>query len=140
MPYWLPVFGIGILIFLYKIDRIHITELVVVSLAFILHIFTFNEKTASVVVVISELSILFLFNQSNKIVTWLGKFSYSVYLLHAIIGAAVVNFLSHYTCSMLSKLIVVIIGLIVTFCSSYLMYLIIEKPSKKLSSKLAYLK
>lgn len=72
--------------------------------------------------------------------TWLGKFSYSVYLLHAIVGAAIVNFLSHYVNSTIGKFGVVITGLIVTFFFSYIMYLSIENPSKKLSSKLAYKK
>jgi peptidoglycan/LPS O-acetylase OafA/YrhL len=60
--------------------------------------------------------------------------------MHAIIGAASVNLLSHYTHSLLSKLLVIVAGLMVTFLSSYLMYLIVERPSKKLSSKLSYRK
>ena len=140
LPYWLPLFGIGIIIFLYKINRIKIIELVAFSILFLTNIFILNDKAAFIVVLLSELAILLLFNWSNKILTWLGKFSYSVYLMHAIIGAAVVNLLSHYVTTMLGKFVVVITGLIITFCVSYLMYLIVEKPSKKLSSKLAYRK
>ena len=140
LPYWLPIFGVGILIFLYKVGRIHTIEFTLVSVVFLADIFIFNEKTASLVTMLCELSIFLLFNKTNKILAWLGKFSYSVYLLHAILGAAVVNLLSHYANTMLSKFIVVAIGLVITFFSSYLMYLLVEKPSKKLSSKLAYRK
>ncbi len=138
LPYWLSFFGIGILIFLYRINRINKTELIIVSLLFIIDIFLFNERTAAVITTISELTILLLFNQSNKVLAWLGKSSYSVYLMHAVLGVATVNFLSHYANTTIDKVAVVIAGLIITFCSSYLMYLLVEKPSKKLSGKLAY--
>lgn len=140
LPHWLPVFGIGILIFMYKVNHIDIIELIIISLFFIIDIFIFNEKLVFIVIMISELSILLLFNKSNKLLTPLGKFSYSVYLMHAIIGAASVNILSHYTHTFFSKLLVLIVGLIITFISSYLMYLVVEKPSKKLSGKLVYRK
>jgi peptidoglycan/LPS O-acetylase OafA/YrhL len=140
LPYWLPVFGIGLVIFLYKTKCISITELIITSIVFAISIYIYNQMTAFVVTIVSELSILLLFNQSNKILAWLGKFSYSVYLMHAIIGAAAVNVLSHYAHALLSKLVVITAGLIVTFLSSYLMYLTVEKPSKKLSRKLAYKK
>ncbi|MHB8260549.1 MAG: acyltransferase family protein [Bacteroidia bacterium] len=140
LPYYLPIFGIGILIFLYKSNCIQVVEFITVSILFSIAIFILNEKIAGIVTVVSELVIILLFNHSNKVLAWLGKFSYSVYLIHAIIGAAVVNILSHYANTTLSKLAVIITGLIVTFCFSYLMYLTVEKPSKKLSSKLAYRK
>ncbi len=138
LPYWLPVFGVGILIFLYKSNRISLIEYLVVSLLFSIDVFIFNSITACAVSVISGLAIMLLFNNSLKILAWLGKFSYSVYLMHAIIGASFVNILSHYATTGISKTAIVITGMAVTFLSSYLMYLFVEKPSKKLSSKLAY--
>lgn len=44
LPYWLPIFGIGILIFLYKRHYINITELILVSLVFVTDIFIYIEK------------------------------------------------------------------------------------------------
>lgn len=140
LPFWLPVFGIGILIFLYKSNLISITEFMIVSLLFAVDIFIFNQIIACVISLISELVIVFMFSKTNKILAWLGKFSYSVYLMHAIIGAAVVNILSHYAANNFTKIAIVIAGVITTFISSYLMYLFVENPSKKLSSKLAYRK
>ncbi len=140
LPFWLPIFGVGILIFLYKSNLISITEFMIVSLLFAVDIFIFNQIIACVISLLSEFVIVFMFSKTNKILAWLGKFSYSVYLIHAIIGAAAVNILSHYAASNLTKIIVVIAGVIVTFISSYLMYLFVENPSKKLSSKLAYRK
>jgi peptidoglycan/LPS O-acetylase OafA/YrhL len=138
LPYWLPVFGIGILIFLYKSNLISVTEFMLVSLVFAIDIFVFNQLIACAVALIAEFVIVFMFSKTNKILAWLGKFSYSVYLIHAIIGAAAVNILSHYATNSFTKIAIVIAGVIVTFVSSYLMYLFVENPSKKLSSKLAY--
>jgi len=140
LPFWLPVFGIGVLIFLYKSNLISITEFLIVSLLFSIAIFIFNQPTACIVSLISEFAIIFMFTKTTKILAWLGKFSYSVYLMHAIIGAAAVNILSHYAVTNFSKAAIVIAGIAVTFISSYLMYLFVENPSKKLSSKLAYRK
>ena len=138
LPYYLPVFGIGILIFLYKTKAIKITELAGVSILFAGVIYLYNEALVSLVTILTEISILLLFNRSNKILAWLGKFSYSVYLLHAMVGAAAVNVLSHYADLTWKKIAVVLTGILITFCSSYLMFLLVEKPSKKLSSKLNY--
>ncbi|MEO8760803.1 MAG: acyltransferase [Bacteroidia bacterium] len=140
LPFWLPVFGIGILIFLFKSNLITKTEFVLVSALFAVNILIFNQLTAGVVSVLSEFVIIFAFNKSTKILAWLGKFSYSVYLMHAIVGAAAVNILSHYATNFYTKVAIVIAGAVVTFISSYCMYLFVEKPSKKLSSKLAYRK
>ena len=72
--------------------------------------------------------------------SFLGKFSYSVYLIHPILGATFVNVLSHYVSGPLQKIILVAGGLTITAIGSYAMYWAIEKPSKKLSSKLKYTK
>jgi peptidoglycan/LPS O-acetylase OafA/YrhL len=138
LPYWFPVFGLGILLFLYKSKHISLIEFASVSILFVVHIYIYNAPITWAAALISELTIVLLFNKSNKILTWLGKFSYSVYLMHAIVGISAVNLLSHYASSNLSKVMIVLVGVIVTFISSYLMNLWVEKPSKKLSSKLAY--
>ena len=138
LPYWFPVFGLGILLFLYKSNHIYMVEFILVSALFTIHVYMFNASITWAAALLSEIVILLLFNKSNRILTWLGKFSYSVYLMHAIVGLATVNVLSHYAASNLSKVIVVLVGIIVTFISSYLMNIFVEKPSKKLSSKLAY--
>ena len=140
LPYWFSFFGIGILIFLYKINHVDVTELIIGSLIFTLDIFIFNEKNAALVTIISELSILLLFNRTNKILAWLGTFSYSVYLMHAIIGMATVNVLSHCATNSWEKFGVVVAGLITTVCSGYAMYIFVEKPSKKLSGILVFRK
>jgi peptidoglycan/LPS O-acetylase OafA/YrhL len=140
LPFWLPLFGVGIILFLYKSQQIKVAELLIVSLVFIAHLFIFNSVVAGIIAMGGELLILFMFSYSNSFLSFLGKFSYSVYLMHAILGAAFVNVLSHYIKGCFAKLALVLGGLIITGLSSYLMFLFVEKPSKKLSSKLSYQK
>lgn len=67
-----------------------------------------------------------------------GKISYSIYLTHTIIGASLINILSHHYTLWWQKIIVILSGFILTIISSYILYLLVEKPSKKLSSQLKY--
>lgn len=138
LPFWLPLFGVGILLFLYKSMQINVAELLIGSFVFILHLFFFNSVISAVIALAGELIILFLFSYSNSFLSFLGKFSYSVYLTHAVLGASFVNVLSHYVTGGFAKLALVLGGLAVTAVSSYLMFWLIERPSKKISSKLKY--
>lgn len=139
LPFWLPLFGIGILLFLFKTKQIKKTELIIVSFIFYIHILFFNQLAAFIVVLFSEVVIIFMYNYSNKFLAYLGKTSYSVYLMHAIIGASAVNLLSHYSVTNLDKIGIIIIGIIISFVSSQLMFLFIEQPSKNLSRKISYI-
>lgn len=138
LPFWLPLFGVGILLFLYKTGQISMTELGIASVLFVTHLFVFNSIETGVIAIATELIILFMFSATNKILAGLGKFSYSVYLVHTIVGATFVNVLSHYVTGSFAKLVLIAGGMGVTFVASYLMYLFIEKPSKKWSSRLQY--
>jgi peptidoglycan/LPS O-acetylase OafA/YrhL len=138
LPFWLPLFGIGIILFLYKSKQIGVPEFVIASIVFITHLFILNSVVSSVIAFGAELIIVYMFSYSNSVMSFFGKFSYSVYLIHAIFGATFVNVLSHYVTESITKFMLVIGGLLVTAISSYLMYLLIEKPSKKLSSKMKY--
>ena len=138
LPYWLPLFGVGIILFLYKAERINAVELRIVCLSFLIHLWFFNSPVTSVIAAAATLIIMYLFCYSNKWLSFLGKFSYSVYLIHPILGSTFVNVFSHYVSGGWAKLLLVLGGVVITLAGSYLMYLFIEKPSKKLSSKLRY--
>ncbi len=138
LPYWLPLFGVGIVLFLYKSNQIKVFELCATSICFVLHLFFFNGLVAASIAVASIFLILFMFSYSNRFLSFLGKFSYSVYLIHPIVGAAFVNVLSHYVAGAFEKMLLVLGGLVITAVGSYIMYMAVEKPSKKISSKLGY--
>jgi len=136
--YWLPVFLIGIILFLYKIKHIEVIEFYCILLIVISYCFYKYEFSSVAFILIPVLCLLFFENLKVIIMDFFGKMSYSIYLIHPLIGASLINVLSHDFVLPFQKLLVIVLGLIVTLFSACLMYLVIEKPSKKLSSKIKY--
>jgi len=136
--YWLPVFYIGILTFLFKIDFIKKREFYL-SLFFLLSFCFYKYPIASVIyMAIPVIAILFFTNYKIAVFNFFGKMSYSIYLIHPLIGASIINLLSHHYYGTFSKILVILTGLVVTLISSYIMYLVVENPSKKLSASIKY--
>ncbi len=136
--YWLPVFLLGIILFLYKAQFILKTEYYIAT--GILVIFClFRYSVPSVIYSVIPLFCV-LFAQDMKIVGlhYLGKFSYSLYLIHPLIGASFINVLSHRYTSPGGKIAVILGGIFVTILCSWLTYMLVERPSKKLSSSILY--
>jgi peptidoglycan/LPS O-acetylase OafA/YrhL len=138
--YWLPVFLLGILLFLYKTNLILRREYVfanAITIAFCFYMYPF----ASVIYMLLPIGAV-LFYPDLKVpgFHFTGKFSYSIYLMHSLTGASVINLLSHHYTSPVEKFCVIVLGIIVTLISGYVMYLFIEKPSKNLSASFQYKK
>lgn len=138
LPYWLPVFLLGNLLFLLKTKKIGEIEyyiLTVITLGFILISMSLPIFISSLLPVI----FILYFEKLNFVIgTWFGKISYSIYLVHTIIGSAIINVLSHYVSNSFGKFLVVLTGIICTILFSYLTYIYVEKKSQKYSSKLTY--
>jgi peptidoglycan/LPS O-acetylase OafA/YrhL len=140
LPYWLPVFLLGVTLFLYKSKLIIHKEYYIIS-ALILGFCFYKYPTISVLyTIIPIVFILFFSGLKIKGLNFLGKMSYSIYLIHPLIGASFINILSHSVNSFIGKVFVMLGGILITLISSYLMYLIVEKPSRKLSSSIKYKK
>ena len=135
-PYYAPLFLIGIITFLFKIEKISIIEFIIIFILVFCYNFLYLEPFVAILGNITSLIILFYSDKKIIVLNFLGKMSYSIYLIHPIIGAAVINLLSRHVNTNLQKIGIVSLGLLVTLISSYIMYLIIEVPSKKLSSKI----
>jgi peptidoglycan/LPS O-acetylase OafA/YrhL len=136
--YWLPVFLLGNILFLYLTMNIEKYEFYISIIVILAYIGFSMPAPIFISSLLPSLAILYLFNYSNSILNWFGKISYSIYLLHTIIGTTIINVLSHYAYSPLSKGLVIFTGLIVSIICSYCMYVFIEKPSQKLSSKIKF--
>ncbi len=136
-PLYAPLFLMGILVFQYKKNIITNIEFwIVFVLATVLVYIPLKEIVFFGL--FAAFAILFFENVHIKFLSWLGKFSYSVYLIHPVIGASVVNILSHHVTGLWQKIGVVLIGIVVTLVSSLIMYWLIEKPSKKISSSIKF--
>lgn len=130
---WLPLFIMGISSALYMIKRIKKIEFFLqICVCVLVHAIIHSQAEA--LFGLSTVSIIVLFpyfySQTGK---FFGKISYSLYLLHSIIGAAFINFMTRYAHSSTEKILVVIGGLAVTISCSYFFYLFIEKPSQAFS-------
>jgi peptidoglycan/LPS O-acetylase OafA/YrhL len=138
--HWLPVFLLGILLFLKKSGSISVKEYFIVT--FIVVCFCFFKYEAGAVI-FSVIPVVFVLVWENFKLFGLhamGKFSYSIYLIHPIIGASFINILSHRFNDPLTKACVIFSGLLITIVAAWLMYICIEKPSKSLSASIKYTK
>lgn len=141
LPYWLPVFYIGIVIFLFKIKKINKIEFYLT--AFVLFSFSFYHYHFGSVIymLIAAVAILHYSQYKIYVLNYLGKMSYSIYLVHLPIGLTLMNIMTHsFSNTFSGKIFVLLSGFVVTLISSYIMYLLVEKPSKKLSSSVKYVK
>lgn len=135
-PAYAPLFLFGISVFQYKANIVGMLECGSIMIACFVYNYAAMSTVAACFGLTTALVILFFSEIKIPVLDWLGKMSYSMYLIHPVIGAAVINTLSRYAHTTGTKLLILVAGLIVTFVSSYIMYLLIEKPSKKLSSKI----
>ena len=71
----------------------------------------------------------------NRPLAFLGRISYSMYLLHAITGSILINLLARFFHEPWQKPLVIIAGFAITLILSYILYRLIEKPSMAWSKK-----
>ena len=135
-PVYAPLFLMGISVFLYKSSVIHKTEFWLVFGCCVVYNLFYADYMFATVGGLTALGILFFPNIKIPVFHNLGKISYSLYLIHPVIGAAVINILSRHVETPFQKTGIVCLGFIITIISSYSMYFIVEKPSKKLSSNI----
>ncbi len=136
--YWSAYFLMGILYILFKTKKITFVEFIlVISIASILVFF--NQSWVDLVIAYITLLIVHFFSDfTNKFGEFLGKISYSLYLLHSIVGSAFVNFMSHRFTESYQKFLVITTGVLITIAFSYLFWKYIEKPSHNYAKKIKF--
>lgn len=141
LPYWLPVFYIGITVFMFKGNK-SITQYEFWITLFLLVFFCiYKYAFASVVYMIIPVIAIVFFNQYKiPVLNFFGKISYSIYIIGGTIGGTCVNILAHSNKTDLGKFFVIIAGLTITLISAHISYFLIEKPSKKIASSIKYKK
>jgi peptidoglycan/LPS O-acetylase OafA/YrhL len=138
LPFWLPVFLLGILMFLYHADIINGREFYI-TLSVVLLISIVKYPLGSVIYsIVPLLAIISYRNVKFPFFHYVGKFSYSIYLLHPLIATTYINVLSHYVSSPTGKFLLIISGIGITLVSAWISYLVIEGPSKRLSAGITY--
>ncbi len=140
LPYFLPSFIFGIALCLYKTKMIGWIELSLLTLAAAIEMLVFHTFGTFAFSSFAFLAILFFTNYKNKILTFFGNISYSIYLFHSLTGLVFLNYISHSVVNPFYKFIMIIVALGITTLCSYLAYRFVELPSKLLSSKIKFKK
>ncbi len=132
-PFWAPYFALGNIYVLFRYDYVKTVEFLVVTLLFSVFCYLNLGFLDLGIAYLGLLLIHFLGQINLKGGNFFGKISYSLYLIHGITGAAVVNILSRFANSGLQKAGVVGFGFLVALTASYVFWRFIERPSQSLS-------
>jgi peptidoglycan/LPS O-acetylase OafA/YrhL len=138
LPYHLPVFLLGIVLCMYKVHLVKINELWIVALVSFVVIFYCMDTPTVVFSAVTFLVILYAENVRSRIGDFLGDISYSLYLFHSLSGMIILNYFAHSASMPIFKALLIIVAVMVSICFSFLIYKLIEKPSKQLSSRISY--
>jgi peptidoglycan/LPS O-acetylase OafA/YrhL len=137
-PVHAPLFLIGIVYTFLRMNIIESRECFILTLLCIAASVLVSPISNAIAGVATIIVINFLPNLTNGVLEFLGKISYSLYLLHPITGKALINVLSHTFRADYQKPIVIIAGYLFAVVVAYVFYRIIEKPSQKLSARIKY--
>ncbi|MCH2022467.1 MAG: acyltransferase [Saprospiraceae bacterium] len=135
---WLPMFLVGIIYVLFQYKIILLKEYVLVSFCS-LFLVNYILGIPNMVVVIFCIFVIHYYPSFNfKFSRRLGEISYSLYLIHFVVGQAIINFLSHTYRLPFQKFLVILTGYFVSLFVAWILYIVVESPSKKVSSSIRY--
>lgn len=138
LPIWLPMFLIGISYVLWRYDYIKQSEFIIVLIISVAMTYLHIDLNAAIFGAGTLAIIHWLPNLRNKASKFLGDISYSLYLLHTIIGSAFINYLSHSFKLGWQKVLIITAGYIISIIAAYTLFKLVEKPSKRWSSGVKY--
>lgn len=131
------IFTIGIVGAFFKKDYISKKYFFMLVAMIGVVIYFHHTYVITILAVGAILGIAFLNTIRN--LNWLiffGHISYSLYLLHVPIGGRVINLMSRFALGASGKVLVVIAAIVASVIAAYLFYLLVEKPSHRLSRKI----
>ena len=86
----------------------------------------------------SALIIGFVNVHQPGVLGWLGKISYSLYLLHAPIGGRIINLSSRFAMTMPAKFLAVILATAGSIAAAWLLHKFVEYPAQRWSAAIGY--
>ena len=136
--YWSPVFLLGINLALFKKEKIGAYELWTFAIIFLALILFKLGLVIFVFALVPFLIILFEPDLRVAILQFLGKISYSLYLLHTLIAFFIINLGIRYGDQFYQKVIFGALAIALTIWGSWLLYRFVEKPCQKWASSIKY--
>ena len=138
VPYFFSTFLSGIILFWYTSKRITLRNFLIFSA--ILGFLSFYKYGISgpICEILSITFILFM-NKPIKPLIFLGTISYSLYLIHTIIGTdGIINFMQNYILDENGRIWLSLVTFPIVVAISWVLYLLIERPSIRMSKKIKY--
>lgn len=136
--HYFPLFIVGIITFQLKSKLINYIDFIFLSIAsfsMIAYIFPFESFVA---VAFAYVFINWI-NFETAISEFLGKISFSVYLIHVPIGSRIINISQNFVHNEIGKTIMVLVALAISIFCAWLFNKFIEMPFLYLSKKIKYL-
>jgi peptidoglycan/LPS O-acetylase OafA/YrhL len=138
LPQFLPLFLIGITVFRFKCLGIHWLDLTLGIGIGVILVFFLQGPPPAIAGLASALTILFV-NGTTRLLTFFGKISYSLYLMHVIVGDIVYGLaVRHASHPGLLRWVLPFIALGVAIAIAFILYRVVEVPSKRWSSAIRY--
>ena len=129
------IFLQGIILLMFKTKRIETKPGIVLIILCIVSTAYLHSIEIALILAIS-LCLIMLIEIDNKTINRLSELSYSLYLIHGLIGGNILYLFSSYITSYPGKIVLVILSLSVSLVFSYIYWWLIERPSRKLSRKI----
>jgi peptidoglycan/LPS O-acetylase OafA/YrhL len=132
------LFLIGIFIFLYYIKSIDLRFFIFAILCSVLFAVTFLGYVAAIAGLATGLLIIYVRIPKYSWVTYVGMISYSLYLFHYPIVEKIVRLGKHVGNSTIDQIFVVTIATLISIIVARFFFVIIERPTMKLSHQISY--
>lgn len=133
-----PLFVMGIAVCAYKTGRISremFWGLLILSVG--VSFLRGQEPIMPITGLVTALAIVFL-DYTSPVTAFLGKISYSLYLIHVPIGGRIINLGGRFADSAWKVWALMLVALIVTLVASWIFYRLVEWPAQKLSKRIDY--
>lgn len=134
--YFIDLFLVGIIYFKYRINHLKKNEFMMLEASVVAFTLINNTDKYVAVAELFTLVCIIYWTSNNYITQFLGKISYSLYLLHVPIGGKLINLGQRYFYTAYMQYLVIIIALSITIFCSWLLYKWIELPSITLSKRI----
>lgn len=135
---WASYFLLGLSYILLYFKKINLIEYLIVSAVASLVTLYFRSIPDLLIAWGTIAIVRFAQDWENSFTKFYGDRSYSFYLLHSIIGAPIINFLSHRLMDFWHKPLVILLGFLMSTLAAHIFFNIIEKPSMKWSKNIKY--
>lgn len=135
---YMPFFVFGITTCAFKLKKIHVTTFTGLLLLSFFVCFLKGFPIAYAYIALLTALLICYGKFESKLTNFLGKISFSLYLLHVPIGGKVINLLGRYTNNSIHVWLVYLLALSLTIGAAYFFNKFFETPSIMLSKRIVY--